>query len=147
MSGGVKSDCLGVEIQRLVCLSLDKTPSEDPAELVWAEESGRAAVDRQSSAGALVTRATGRKRQSAGRLIRGCRQPASARAQVDAQTMQTSRPRGVHSIALVLALAIAWMPHADHAAWVSSQIMLATVLLYRCVARGHASLWLLVHLT
>lgn len=34
MSGGVKSDCLGVEIQRLVCLSLDKTPSEDPAELV-----------------------------------------------------------------------------------------------------------------
>ncbi|KAJ8737817.1 hypothetical protein PYW08_000412 [Mythimna loreyi] len=30
--------------------------------------------------------------------------------------MHTSRPRGVHSIALVLALAIAWLPHADHAA-------------------------------
>nr|AER59668.1 gamma-aminobutyric receptor alpha 2 subunit [Spodoptera litura] len=30
--------------------------------------------------------------------------------------MHTCRPRGVHSIALVLALAIAWLPHADHAA-------------------------------
>ncbi|XP_013189389.1 gamma-aminobutyric acid receptor subunit beta-like [Amyelois transitella] len=30
--------------------------------------------------------------------------------------MHTCRPRGVHSIALVLSLAIAWLPHADHAA-------------------------------
>ncbi|KAJ0184119.1 hypothetical protein K1T71_000542 [Dendrolimus kikuchii] len=30
--------------------------------------------------------------------------------------MHAGRSRGVHSIALVLALAIAWLPHADHAA-------------------------------
>lgn len=80
------------------------------------EAAGPRSIGGRAHARVLAATGAARARQSTGWLIRGRRSQRPAGRPRTCINMHARSARGAHIFSLAIALAIAWLPHADHAA-------------------------------